>query len=149
MVEYAALTASARRSEAKIFFADEAHFRADGDLRGKWVLKGEPALVDSTSPTPGREGQLLLGMWQTWRPKARWQMMDTGGQQQLRHLSRLPAATEGATHRTTDRDLGQFARPIVATRYEPDLMHTPGLNLCYGQPSPVDSRRLQCSMRPS
>ena len=28
---------------------DEAHFRADADLRGKWVLKGEAALVDSTS----------------------------------------------------------------------------------------------------
>ena len=48
--EYAALTAAARRTGVKIFFADEAHFRADADLRGKWVLKGEPALVDSTSP---------------------------------------------------------------------------------------------------
>ena len=55
MVEYAALTASARRSGAKIFFADEAHFRADADLRGKWVLKGEPALVDSTSPRRGEK----------------------------------------------------------------------------------------------
>ena len=50
VAEYAALTAAARRSGAKIFFADEAHFQADADLRGKWVLKGEPALVDSTSP---------------------------------------------------------------------------------------------------
>ena len=33
----------ARRTGAKIFFADEAHFRADAELRGKWVLKGEPA----------------------------------------------------------------------------------------------------------
>ena len=55
VVEYAALTASGRRSGAKIFFADEAHFRADGDLRGKWVLKGEPALVDSTSPRRGEK----------------------------------------------------------------------------------------------
>ena len=55
VVEYAALTASARRSGAKIFFADEAHLRADGDLRGKWVLKGEPALVDSTSPRRGEK----------------------------------------------------------------------------------------------
>ena len=50
VAEYVALTEAARRTEAKIFFADEAHFRADADLRGKWVLKGEPALVDSTSP---------------------------------------------------------------------------------------------------
>ena len=40
---------------AKVFFADEAHFRADADLRGKWVLKGEPALVDSTSPRWGEK----------------------------------------------------------------------------------------------
>ena len=30
-------------SGAKIFFADEAHFRADAELRGRWVLRGEPA----------------------------------------------------------------------------------------------------------
>ena len=40
---------------AKIFFADEAHFRADAELRCKWVLKGEPALVDSTSPRYGEK----------------------------------------------------------------------------------------------
>ena len=50
VAEYAALTAAARRSGAKIFFADEAHFQADADLRGKWVLKGEPALVGATCP---------------------------------------------------------------------------------------------------
>ena len=37
------------------FFADEAHFRADAELRGKWVLKGEPALVDSSSPRYGEK----------------------------------------------------------------------------------------------
>ena len=40
MAEYAALTQEARRTGGKIFFADEAHFRADAELRGKWVLKG-------------------------------------------------------------------------------------------------------------
>ena len=45
----------AQRTEARIFFADEAHFRADAELRGKWVLKGEPALVDSTSPRYGEK----------------------------------------------------------------------------------------------
>jgi transposase len=47
--EYALLRAGAAASGAKLFFVDEAHFYADADLRGKWVLKGEPALVDSTS----------------------------------------------------------------------------------------------------
>ena len=53
--EYATLTAAARRTGAKIFFADEAHFQADADLRGKWVRKGEPALVGSTSPRRGEK----------------------------------------------------------------------------------------------
>jgi len=47
---YVTLRAEAERTGALIFFCDEALFRADCDLRGKWVLKGEPALVDSTSP---------------------------------------------------------------------------------------------------
>ena len=55
VAEYAALTEEARRFGAKIFFADEAHFRADAELRGKWVLKGEPALVDSISPRRGEK----------------------------------------------------------------------------------------------
>ena len=53
--EYAELQATAARTGTKVFFADEAHFQADADLRGKWVLKGEPALVDSTSPRRGEK----------------------------------------------------------------------------------------------
>ena len=45
----------AQRTGARIFFADEAHFRADAELRGKWVLKGKPALVDSSSPRYGEK----------------------------------------------------------------------------------------------
>ncbi len=55
VAEYAALTAPVRRSGGRIFFADEAHFQADGDLWGKRVLKGEPALVGSTSPRRGEK----------------------------------------------------------------------------------------------
>ena len=55
MAEYAALWDEARRSGAKIYFADKAHFRADAELRGKWVQKGEPALVDSSSPRYGEK----------------------------------------------------------------------------------------------
>jgi transposase len=53
--EYAVLRVVAQLTGAKIFFADEAHFYADADLRGKWVLKGAPALVDSTSPRWGEK----------------------------------------------------------------------------------------------
>ena len=55
VAEYAALVEEARETGERIFFADEAHFRADAELRGKWVLKGEPALVDSTSPRYGEK----------------------------------------------------------------------------------------------
>ena len=52
---YAALRTEANRDGAKISFVDEAHFRADVDLRAKWVLRGEPALVATTSPRLGEK----------------------------------------------------------------------------------------------
>ena len=52
---YATLRAEAEVTGAKIFFADEAHFRADADLRRQWVFRGEPALVDSSSPRLGEK----------------------------------------------------------------------------------------------
>jgi transposase len=52
---YVALRTAAQTQGAKIFFVDEAHFRADVELRAKWVLRGEPALVDSTSPKLGEK----------------------------------------------------------------------------------------------
>ena len=55
VAEYPALMDESGQTGAKVFFADEAHFRADAELRGKWVLKGEPALVDSTSPSYGEK----------------------------------------------------------------------------------------------
>ncbi len=68
VAEYAALTHEAQLTGGKIFFADEAHFRADAELRGKWVLKGEPAprfhgagSGGLEQPAAWREGQLLLG----------------------------------------------------------------------------------------
>ena len=53
MAEYAALWEGGQDVGDRIFFADKAHFRAVAELRGKWVQKGEPALVDSTSPSNG------------------------------------------------------------------------------------------------
>ena len=55
VADYAALWDEAHRSGTKIFFADEAHLRADAELQGKWMLKGEPALVDSSSPRYGEK----------------------------------------------------------------------------------------------
>ena len=52
---YAELRADAQAQGAKVFFVDEAHFRADVDLRAKWVLRGAPALVDTSSPKKGEK----------------------------------------------------------------------------------------------
>ncbi len=55
VAEYAALREDSGQAEARIFFADEAHFRSDAELRGKCVLKGQPALVNSNSPRYGEK----------------------------------------------------------------------------------------------
>ena len=62
VLQYSQIREEAQKSGAKIFFVDEAHFRADADLRGKWVLKGEPALVDSTSPRWGEKACYYSGV---------------------------------------------------------------------------------------
>jgi len=59
---YAALRSEAQAAGAKVFFADEAHFRADVELRAKWVLRGEPALADSTSPKLGEKATYYSGV---------------------------------------------------------------------------------------
>ncbi len=53
--QYAALLVEAQAAGAKVFFVDEAHFRAAADRHGKWGLKGQPALVDSTCPRWGEK----------------------------------------------------------------------------------------------
>jgi transposase len=62
IVFYAALCGEAQAAGAKLFFVDEAHFRADVDLRAKWVLWGEPALVDTTSPKLGEKASYYSGV---------------------------------------------------------------------------------------
>jgi transposase len=52
---YSNLRREAEHSGAKIIFVDEAHFRADADLRSKWVLRGQEALVDTSSPRRGEK----------------------------------------------------------------------------------------------
>ena len=57
------------RTGGKIFFADEAHFRADAELRSKWVLKGEPAVDGRWDMGPGRHrrgGVADLGRMLVW-----------------------------------------------------------------------------------
>ena len=81
MAEYAALMSedNVRLETSRIFFADEAHFRADAELRGKWVLRGEPALVDSTSPRYGEKASYYSAVCLE-TGEVEW--MDLGGEQQ-------------------------------------------------------------------
>ena len=114
MAEYAALWEEAQRTEASIFFADEAHFRADAELRGKWVLKGKPALVDSNSPRYGEKASYYSAVWPG---DGRGGMDGTGGQQQQRDLGCLPDAVAFLTQlkekasRAAAGHLGQCAGP--------------------------------------
>ena len=108
VVEYAALREEAGRTRARILFADEAHFRADAELRGKWVLRGEPALVDSTSPRYGEKASYYSAVCLEY---GRGRLDGTGWQQQLWNLGCLPEATEGEAFRAFERDLGQRAGP--------------------------------------
>jgi transposase len=62
VADYAALCVEAAATSAKIFFVDEAHFRADVELRAKWVLRGEVALADSTSPRRGEKATYYSGV---------------------------------------------------------------------------------------
>ena len=52
---YAELRQQAKTDGATIFFVDEAHFRADVEVRAKWVPRGTPALADTTSPKWGEK----------------------------------------------------------------------------------------------
>jgi transposase len=55
VAEYQTLRRQAEADGAKVFFVDEAHFRADVDVRQMWVQRGTPALIDSTSPRLGEK----------------------------------------------------------------------------------------------
>jgi transposase len=60
--DYAQLQREAQASGALIIFVDEAHFYADVDLHGLWVRKGQPALIDSTSPRYGEKASYYSGV---------------------------------------------------------------------------------------
>ena len=89
---YAALLVEARQLGTKVFFADEAHFRADADLRGKWVLIGRAGAGRFDQPTVGRKGQLLFGGVPGDRRGGDY---GTAEVQQRRNLDRFPEATAG------------------------------------------------------
>ncbi len=124
VAEYAALMEEACQSKAKTFFADEAHFRADAELRGKWVLRGEPALVDSSSPRYGEKASYYSAVCLE-TGEVEWMELEGNsnsgtsaaflGQLRERHTERLNVIWDNApAHR------GEAVR---------EYLQTPGLNL--------------------
>ena len=124
VAEYAVLQVDAVRTGGKICFADEAHFRADAELRGKWVFRGEPALVDSTSLRYGERASYYSAVCLE-TGEVEWMELEGNSNsetsaaflEQLRekHGGRLNVIWENApAHR------GEAVR---------ELLRTPGLNL--------------------
>ena len=58
VLQYAAL-----KDDTGLFFADEAHFRVDAELPGKWVLRGEAAMVDSDTQPHGAKASYCSALW--------------------------------------------------------------------------------------
>ena len=124
VAEYAALAFQAQKAGEKVFFADEAHFRADAELRGKWVLKGEPALVHSSSPRYGEKASYYSAVCLE-TGEVEWMELEGNsnsgtsaaflGQLRERHSGRLNVIWDNApAHR------GEAVR---------EYLRTPGLNL--------------------
>ena len=108
VAEYAALWDESERTGGKVLFVDEAHFRADAELRGKWVLRGEPALVDSSSPKYGEKASYYSAVCLE-TGEVEW--MALGGQQQLRDLGCFPGTVAGEAQRAAEHYLGQCPGP--------------------------------------
>ena len=111
VAEYAALWDESRGAGGKVFFVDEDHFRADAELRGKWVLRGEPALVDSTSPSYGEKASYYSAVCLE-TGEVEWidaSAGSAGGQQQQRNVGSLPGTVAGEARRAAECDLGQCA----------------------------------------
>jgi len=125
--EYSALMVAARRSGTKIFFADEAHFQADADLRGRWVLKGEPALVDSSSPRRGEKVSYYSAV-----------CLETGEVEVMELEGNSNSATSTAFLRSATGGRAQHPEPLIVI-WDNSLAHrgdalrayltTPDLNL--------------------
>ena len=77
VAEYAALRDEVECTGGKIFFAEEAHFRADAELRGKWTLTGEPTLEDSSSPRRSEKASYYSAVCLETGPVNGWNWRET------------------------------------------------------------------------
>jgi transposase len=121
---FAALLAEARARGAKVFFVDEAHFRADGDLRALRVLRGTPALVDSSSPRWGEKASYYSAVCpETGEVETMELEGNSNAKTSAAFLARLRASQPGPLVVIWDNGPAHRGDPIR------EFLATPGLDL--------------------
>ena len=111
VAEYAALRVEARATGTKHFFVDEAHFYADVDPHGMWVLR-LPALVDSTSPRYGEKASYYSAVClETGEVEAMPLTGNSSAETSVAFLQQLRAHHAGRSWCS-----GTTRRPMAATR---------------------------------
>lgn len=158
VASYVTLRQQAQESGAKIFFVDEAHFRADVELRTKWVLRGEPALVDTSSPRFGEKATYYSAVClETGEVEAMSLLGNTNAETSVAFLKQLRenhAASliviwdNGPAHRgpeirhyltTPDLNLRLVALPGYSPDFNPDeaiwdwIREDVTANICFGK----------------
>ncbi len=144
MAEYTALREEVGRTDGKISFADEAHFRADAELRGKWILKGEPALVDSTSPRRGEKASYYSAVCLE-TGEGEWMELEgnSNGESSVDFLEQLRRRHGGRLNVTWD-NAAAHRGPAIRSYLEP-----PGLNLRLVNPRFHEGRVCRATARTS
>ena len=144
MEEYATLWEEVGRTDGKIFFADEAHFRADVELRGKWTLKGEPALVNSTSPRRGEKASYYSAVCLE-TGEVEWMELEgnSNGESSVEFLEQLRRRHGGRLNLIWD-NAPAHRGPAIRSYLE-----TPGLNLRLVNPRFHEGRLCRATARTS
>jgi transposase len=159
---YVTVRQEAQAQGAKIFFVDEAHFRADVELRTKWVLRGEPALMDTSSPKFGEKATYYSAVClETGEVEAMPVEGNTNAQTSVAFLRQLRAVhpgrliviwDNGPAHRgpeireyltTPDLNLRLVALPSYSPDFNPDeaiwdwIREDVTANTCFGKAAAV------------
>ncbi len=124
VVQYRALVAEAKRRGGHSFFVDEAHFRADGDVRGLWVPRGQEALFASTSPSWGEKASYYSAVCLETGAVLGWELTgNSSAATSAAFLAKLRAAYPGRLIVIWDN--GPAHRGEALREY----LRTPGLDL--------------------
>jgi len=159
---YVTLRQDAQERGAKIFFVDEAHFRTDVDLRSLWVLRGQPALIDTSSPRFGEKASYYSAVClETGEVEAMAVEGNTNAQTSVAFLQQLRAHhcepliiiwDNGPAHRgcelrqyltTPELNLSLVALPSYSPDFNPDeaiwawIREDVTANTCFGKAANV------------